>query len=388
MKTKLFIVSALLCSAYAFSQNLVLGKMNYDGDTESHSLLTLNSNTGEVLNTTNYVTDSWPMSFNSQTNEIVGFDVNLGDGNSGKIVFKNINTNNETYITLPEDYEYYDRLITADNRLFVTTENTILEINPSNGNIIGTHTLNLNIAPPYYAYINRLAYSHTTKDIYGTVYGLSFVDWGSTVFKFNIITNEETIFVLPESNGNESSNHTGVVIAENSLFVSKRLSNSNNSTTVNSLLEIDTQNGSIINTYNYTTNYMEGYNLPVIDLTYLADTQEICALAKVDISTGIVTESRAKIIKYNINTNVESAFELPTLYNNHLYLNYDGFYGERIISTVTEENLSLPEFQQENDTKVIKAYNLLGQEVPVETYNQIIILKYDNGETKKVYIKK
>src|SRR5690606_13697582 len=138
---------------------------------------------------------------------------------------------------------------------------------------------------------------------------------------------------------------------------------------VHTLLEINTENGSIINTYTYTTDF-ESYGY-MRKMTFLADTKEICTKIEVD---------NPKIIKYNINTGIESSFNLPSL--------SDGEdYGE-IVSIITEENLSMPELNQENQAKVIKAYNLLGQEVPIETYNQIIILKYDNGKTKKVYIKK
>lgn len=361
MKSKLLIVITLLFSVYSFSQNLVVGKLN---SASIPTLLTLNSNTGEILNNVDYVTDfdgNLPESitFDSQTNEIVVLDRIY----QSKIVFKNIITNNETSITLSGNYEYQG-VIVADNRLFVTSDNIIQEINRSNGNVIGTYTLNLNGG-----WNGELIYSNTTKDIYVLgVYG--------TIFKFNIITNVSTSLVLPVI-PNGFGGYSDIVIAQNMLFVVKSTADGY------SLLEIDTENASIINTYNYNTP-IENFSNPSLDLTFLADTQEICAII-----TGYELPQtgyyiyKAKIIKYNINTNTESFFDLPTLSNPIQGSPYSG-----IVSIITEENLSSTEFNQENEAKIIKAYNLLGQEIPIETYNQIIILKYDNGDSKKAYIRK
>ena len=49
-------------------------------------------------------------------------------------------------------------------------------------------------------------------------------------------------------------------------------------------------------------------------------------------------------------------------------------YGE-IISTITEQNLSMLDYNQNSNYKIVKAYNLLGQEIPVDTNNEIIIVK-------------
>lgn len=349
---KITILALLLFFTHTFSQNLVITKRDYTNNPYTFSLQTLNTNTGQVINSIDYETDSeayYPpksLSFNPQTNEIVG----MGDD---KIIFKNIEENLETSFSIPE--YYYQGAIIADNRLFVTVGNIIQEMNTSNGNIINTHNLTIDLPSGYY---NRnLTYSSTTKDIYGLSENI--------IFKFNIITNQETTLVLPELLDN--GYYIDVIIAENRLFVNKR--DWEDVYDVHTLLEINTENGSIINTYTYTTDF-ESYGY-MRKMTFLADTKEICTKIEVD---------NPKIIKYNINTGIESSFNLPSL--------SDGEdYGE-IVSIITEENLSMPELNQENQAKVIKAYNLLGQEVPIETYNQIIILKYDNGKTKKVYIKK
>lgn len=361
---KITILALSLFSTYTFSQNLVITKRDYD----SNSLLTLNSNTGEILNSTDYITDFssyynsaiTSLSFNPQTNEIIRIEDN-------KIILKSTITDDETYIVLSEDYEYQG-VITADNRLFVTAGNIIQEINPSNGDIIETHTLATNIS----AYNRNLTYSSTTKDIYGLPKDTSGFSY-DVIFKFNIITNEETTLPLT------GINHLDIVVAENRLFTSGTLlyQNEDGYYSYYVLHEIDVENGSIIDTYTYTGGVMGGINSSsyygIRNLTYLADTQEICTMVS-GVGYG------ARVVKYNINTNSESSFDLSVSEN--------GDYYGYLISTVTEENLSMPELNQENQAKVIKAYNLLGQEVPIETYNQIIILKYDNGKTKKVYIKK
>ncbi len=60
-----------------------------------------------------------------------------------------------------------------------------------------------------------------------------------------------------------------------------------------------------------------------------------------------------------------------------------------MISINSEDVLGLDENKTSKvKAKVLKAYNLLGQEIPIETYNQIIILKFDNGKSKKIYNQK
>jgi hypothetical protein len=86
-----------------------------------------------------------------------------------------------------------------------------------------------------------------------------------------------------------------------------------------------------------------------------------------------------KVVKLNINTNNESFFELTPSPSSNI--------GE-IVSTVTEQSLSIKEINLNQNNKIIKAFNLLGQEIPIETYNQIIIVKFENGETRKLYNKK
>lgn len=354
MKRKLFIILTLLFNLCGFSQNLITVRNNAD---YTKSLLMLNSNTGEINNTIQdgyYHNDSWSFikysTFNPQTNEIIGIA-------RGKyLVKKNLLTNNSTYFTISEDEDNVKGVIMAGDRLFVSLSNAIQEINPSNGNVIETHILsNPNWTTRY------LTYASDTQILYG-------YSGAGSLFKFNITTNQQTTLPLPGLIDDESyPENVDVIFAENRLFVIRDIEGNQ----VYTLFEIDTENASIINTHTYTTLSDDYSDLRA--LTFLADTHEICGIA-------VGFENTAKIVKYNINTNTVSSFDLPTLVDEEYYYS--------IIVAITEENLSLPDFNQEDGAKVIKAYNLLGQEIPVETYNQIIILKYDNGDRKKIYIRK
>ncbi|MCF8322097.1 MAG: hypothetical protein K9I26_03030 [Flavobacterium sp.] len=366
MKKKLFIVFALTYSIYTFSQNLIVTKRDYSNSSNYiHTLQKLNSSNGTVLNSTNFTT-SFPSSyspksltFNSQTNEIFGISDNI-------ITKNNIINSNEISFMLPMATSTdYGGIIIANNRLFVTKRDysnspiyihSIQEINQTNGNIISSYNLTSNIPSSY----NRdLSYSSLTNEIYG----LS----GNIIYKYNITTGSEATLTLPII---ASSDYSDMIIAENRLFVVKRDYSVN--PTVHTLLELNTNNASIINSHIYTTS-LTNYD-KIKSLTFLADTHEICGLIK-DFSNPQLF----KVVKYNFINNSESSFDLSSQISTD--------YGE-IISTITEQNLSITEFNQNNNFKIVKAFNLLGQEIPIETYNQIIIVKFENGESRKLYNKK
>ena len=48
--------------------------------------------------------------------------------------------------------------------------------------------------------------------------------------------------------------------------------------------------------------------------------------------------------------------------------------------------VGLEEKVAEQGLTILKAYNLQGQEVPVDTRGEVIILLYDNGTREKTYI--
>ena len=345
---------------------LIVTKRDYSNSSNYiHTLQKLNSSNGTVLNSTNFTT-SFPSSyspksltFNSQTNEIFGISDNI-------ITKNNIINSNEISFMLPMATSTdYGGIIIANNRLFVTKRDysnspiyihSIQEINQTNGNIISSYNLTSNIPSSY----NRdLSYSSLTNEIYG----LS----GNIIYKYNITTGSEATLTLPII---ASSDYSDMIIAENRLFVVKRDYSVN--PTVHTLLELNTNNASIINSHIYTTS-LTNYD-KIKSLTFLADTHEICGLIK-DFSNPQLF----KVVKYNFINNSESSFDLSSQISTD--------YGE-IISTITEQNLSITEFNQNNNFKIVKAFNLLGQEIPIETYNQIIIVKFENGESRKLYNKK
>ena len=366
MKKKLFIVLALTYSIYIFSQNLIVTKRNYSNSSNYiHTLQKLNSSNGTVLNSTNFTT-SFPSSyspksltFNSQTNEIFGISDNI-------ITKNNIINSNEVSFTLPTATTTdYGGIIIANNRLFVTKRDysnspfyihSIQEINQSNGNILSSYNLTSSIPSSY----NRdLSYSSLTNEIYGMS--------GNIIYKYNITTGSEVTLTLPII---ASSDYSDMIISENRLFVVKRDYSVN--PTIHTLLELNTNNGSIINSHIFTAN-LANYD-KIKSLTFLADTHEICGIIKSQLAF-----TDFKVIKYNFINNTESSFDLVAQTSND--------FGE-IISTIIEQNLSITEFNQNNNFKIVKAFNLLGQEIPIETYNQIIIVKFENGKSRKLYNKK
>lgn len=364
MKKKLPIAIALTFSIYTFSQNLMVTKRDFTNPSNYvHSLQKLNTSNGSVSGSTNFTTN-FPsntspksLTFNYQTNEIFGI--------SGNIITKNNITNsNESYFTLATDPSTdYGGIIIANNRLFVTKRDfsnaptyvhSIQEINQTNGNVISNYNLISNLN----TFSNRdLSFSTLTNEIYG----LS----GNLIYKYNITTGTETQLTLPII---PSSDYTDMIVAENRLFVVKR--DYSVSPTVHTLLELDFNDGTVVNSHIYSAN-LDSYD-KIKSLTFLADSQEICGLIK-DFSNPQLF----RIVKFNIINDNQSYIDLAPQVSND--------YGE-IISTITEQNLSITEFNQNNNNfKIVKAYNLLGQEIPVESYNQIMIVKLENGETKKVY---
>ncbi|WP_445720390.1 hypothetical protein [Flavobacterium sp.] len=365
MKRKFLLTLILPISLLTYSQNLFVTKRDYSNPTYIHTLQKLNSTNGSVIENINY-TSNFPgsysprsLSYNHSTNEIVG----LSDTNI--ITKKNILNGNESTLTLPlESSIDYQGIVVFNNRLFVTkrdysnspTIHYILEVNLNNGNIISSQTLTSNIPTSY----NRdLSFSNLTSEIFGMS--------GNIIYKYNIINNSETTLTLPII---ASSDYTDMIIAENRLFVVKR--DYSISPTIHTLLELDINNGSTINSHVYTTNLTD-YD-KIKSLTFLADTHEICGIIKDGSSP-----QNFKILKYNIFSNLENSFNLSSQSS----IDYD-----EIVSTFNEETLSNSSFENIENLKIVKAYNLLGQEISTETSNQIIIIQFENGMTKKVYNQK
>jgi hypothetical protein len=231
-----------------------------------------------------------------------------------------------------------------------------LEINASNGDILTSHQITTNISTSN----NRdLCFSSQTNQILG----LS----GNTIYKYNVINQIETSIALPNISGTD---YTDLIVAENRLFVIKR--DYNSSPTNHYIIELNINSGSVINSTILTTNLV-GYD-KIKSLTFLADSHEICGIIK-DYSSP----QNFKILKYNILDNIENSFNLVS----ETSTDYD-----EIVSTFNEETLSNATFEMNQNLKILKVYNLLGQEVSIDSINEIIIVKYENGVVKKLFNKK
>ena len=365
MKRKFLLAFILPISLLTNSQNLFVTKRDYSNPTYIHTLQKINSTNGLVIENTNY-TSNFPgsysprsLTYNHSTNEIIG----LSDTNI--LTKKNVLNGNESTITLTsESSTDYQGVVAFNNRLFVTkrdysnnpTIHYIVEVNINNGNVISSHALTSNIPSSY----NRdLSFSNLTNEIFGMS--------GNIIYKYNIISGSETTLTLPII---ASSDYTDMIIAENRLFVVKR--DYSVSPTIHTLLELDINNGSTINSNVFTINLTDFDKIK--SLTFLADTHEIC---------GIIEDGSSpqnfKIVKYNIINNLENSFDLSSQSS----MDYD-----EIVSTFNEETLSNSSFENIENLKIVKAYNLLGQEISIETSNQIIIIQFENGMTKKVFNQK
>jgi hypothetical protein len=231
---------------------------------------------------------------------------------------------------------------------------SLQEINQTNGNVINNY--NYTTFFPNGNSPKSLTFNVVTKEIIGIS--------DNIIIKYNILTGLESSFSLPTI---QNVNYRNLIIANNRLFIIKRdYTSMNTNTYIHSLQEINQTNGNVIYNYNYTTIFPNG-NSPD-SLTFDNLTKEIYGI------------SGNTIVKYNIITGLETSFNLPTIQ----YIDYSD-----LISINSEDILGLDENETSKvKAKVLKAYNLLGQEIPIETYNQIIILKFDNGQIKKIYNQK
>jgi len=129
------------------------------------------------------------------------------------------------------------------------------------------------------------------------------------------------------------------------------------------LLELDKTTGEIIDRHNFITPFESGYAPE--SLTYDVSTNEIYGIRD------------RRIVKYNITTKAETFFSLP-----------ENFFNMSDIIVVNTSNTGINEnSSQSKASKSIRAYNILGIEVPLNTTNQMIIIEYENGLREKVYRK-
>jgi hypothetical protein len=261
----------------------------------------------------------------------------------------------------------YGDLIVANNKLFIAKRDysnssnyihSLLEIDQTNGNVINTFNLSTDFSNASNNPDNSpesLVFNQETNEIIGIV--------GNIVVKFNITSNTDTSFILPVI---ASSDYGDLIVANNKLFIAKR-DYSNSSNYIHSLLEINQTNGNVINTFNLSTDFSNASNNPdnsPESLVFNQETNEII---------GIVGNI---VVKFNITSNTDTSFILPVIASSD--------YGDLIVTFENSLGINDSILGQSEKLKLKKAYNMLGQEVSLDTKNEIIILEYENGFRKKV----
>ncbi|WNH13901.1 hypothetical protein [Thalassobellus suaedae] len=356
----------LLTINYSFSQKLFITKRDYSSgnvSTHIHSLQEINQTNGNLISNYNFST-SFPnsysprsLSFNYETNEIIGEA-------DGIIVKYNIDTGIETSFNLPSTLNTnYGEIIFVKNRLFITKRNysrgnvstyihSLQEINQTNGNIISNYNFSTSFPNSYSP--RSLSFNYETNEIIGEADGI--------IVKYNIDTGIETSFNLPST---QNTNYGEIIFVKNRLFITKRnYSSGNVSTYIHSLQEINQTNGNLISNYNFSTSFPNSYSPRSLSFNY--ETNEI------------IGEADGIIVKYNIDTGIETSFNLPTTLNTN--------YGEIIFINTRDYSLSINKNNSiSNIPKPIKAYDLIGKEVSTNTKNEVIIVVYKNGSRKKIF---
>lgn len=162
-----------------------------------------------------------------------------------------------------------------------------------------------------------------------------------------------------------SKNEDASLNATSYLFITKR-DYSNSSNYVHSLQKINSSNGSLVSSTNFTTAFPNSYTSS--SLTYNATTNEIFG-----ISGNIVTKS-------NCVTNAEASFTLPvatsTDYQSIIIANNRLFVAKRNYSSSTNIN-SLQEINQSNGS-LISSHNLIAA-MP-DSYNKNLTFSKSTNE--------
>ncbi|GAA0718745.1 hypothetical protein GCM10009430_17260 [Aquimarina litoralis] len=358
-KTTTILLLLFITTNTLLSQNLQITRRDFtDPNNYVHSLIELNETNGTILDTYDYTATFSgfnaveSLTYNQVTKEVFGI--------SGDLILKyNLESGTEDSFTLPSlaSGDYQDVII-ANNRLFVSRRDftdpnnyihSLVELNQTDGSVINAYDYTATF--PGFNSVESLTYNSETSEIFGISDNL--------ILKYNIETGNQGSFTLPSLT---SGDYQDVVIANNRLYVSRRdFTDPNNY--IHSLVELNQTDGSVISTYDYTATF-PGFDA-VESLTYSPETSEIIGF------------SETLVLKYSIDTGTENSFSMPTLSS--------GDYGA-IVSTADDPLLSVEDIQlPEVNQKIVKAHNLLGQEVPLDSTDQIIIVLFENGIRKKVY---
>ncbi|MFP5438099.1 MAG: hypothetical protein ACLGH8_09955 [Bacteroidia bacterium] len=171
--------------------------------------------------------------------------------------------------------------------------------------------------------------------------------------KYNIDTNTESVLTLSTTN----MDYNYLIVAENRLFVAQRVSTGNDNTHDFFLKEVNPETGAFLSSFEL--NFESSDNLQ--SFTFIPATHEIVG--------RIPFNDEEKLLKFNIVTNTQSIVTLSP--------ETEGFGDIIYINNATA---GLPVFTTEaNKGKVIRAYNFLGQQINIDTFNQPMILEYENG---------
>jgi hypothetical protein len=366
MKHYFFLVYLCFVQSFVFAQNIYLTHRDYSSTPDVFTLIQLNESSGAVVNTNTYSTVAGVYSpesldFSASSREIIG-------KTSTQVIFYHIDNHTERSFTLPSIAQTdYGDLVLANNRLFITKRDYsgspykyyLVELNQTTGAVIGTPylftTALVNYSP------SSLTYLSSSNEIIGIS--------DMTVVKYNITTQAESSFTL---SAGASMDYGDVVVANSRLFVTKR--DYSGSPTVHYMIELNPSTGAVIGTpYQFTTTL--GPYSPA-SLTYLSG------------SNVIAGYSNNMIVKYNISTAAESSFALATQassdYGDLVSIDQGSGGGGGGSTPVT----SIKASDDTNISRVmIKAWNILGQSLPLNTVNQLMMVEYNDGSREKIFIK-
>lgn len=358
MKKHYLIITALLAFSGLKAQNFfIVNQVDFENILY---IKEINPSTGATLNThffNSFSNNYGPsgLSYRPSTNEIIG---RIAYFTSNTFVKYNILTSAETLLPVPLTTDLGESII-ANDRLFVVEDShseetvpQIHEISLNNGNIITSHNFNYvsNYSPV------SLSFMPTTNTVLGII------PWenANRIVKYNINTNTQSIVTIAGALGD----YTDLIVAENRLFVTERVTNDDFSKDFY-IKEVDITNGAILS----STELIFESSDNLQSLTFIPSSHEIVG--------RIPFNNDEKLLKYNIITGTQAIITVAAT--------SQGF--SDIISTETGATAGIGNFDlSRNKGKVIKAYNFLGQEISTSTFNQPVILEYENGFREKVIL--
>jgi hypothetical protein len=371
---KLYCIGMILFAVMTYSQKLFIMKYVNENSNISSYFSKVNTTNGSIISESEINGNEPPTfipgcpTYDSQSDVIYAAH--------GNRIFKYNANDFSDYTSFGgaiNSLQPYDEIVFINNRLFaVRTDNTgsmyyeitLYELDKNNGSVLNTRAWTI----WYGTNGGGITFSSATNEL--------FIVMGNNLSKYNIVTQELNVFNLPGLD--LGTYYPGVIYAQNRLFVRKKdfIDNQVN----NYIVEINKDTGAIIAT-NLLNPAIANYYYPRSQLAFLAQTNEIACLYYG--SPSLTNENI--IVKYNIDTHTDSIINLPS--ENTTATRTEDY--RSLVSVDSEERLGVSQFQQNQENFKIKSvYNMLGQKVPLETYNQILIIEFENGQTgKRMYYK-